>query len=682
MRILFTSPVLEHPPAGGSQLRVENSIKALSQLCEMDIISRCPPSVTGGDAAQQFYRGYCTEFHVAPSARRLSANHYKRKLQRLMSLALGNRAIRQDVAYLLEHIDRRNISVVWFGYGNISFPLIRAIRRARPNLTLICDTDSVWSRFILRELPYASGLRRVFLRWAGARKEREEKSWVNLCDITTAVSEVDAEYYRSLTNDPSRVRVFSNVIDVDNYKNPPPAAANLKHPSIYLAGVYGRYQSPMDVAARWMLDEVLPLTRAQVPEVHFYLVGTASDLMYGHLKDPNITVTGKLPSVLGYLCHVDVALVPLKFESGTRYKILEAGACYTPLVSTTLGAEGLPVIDGEHLLIADTPQEFADAIVRLLRDKPFADKLARNCHALVTANYSIDTLKREATAILRTFGPHEISDEPPYPKVAEPVTANLEQARYWNDVAAKIQTSSAEDKALVGYHSPYDTYVRQVSVGLLDKFTKPITEKNCIAELGSGTGLNLRHFSRLNPAKLMAFDCSEQLLSLAQANLADLSNVTYVQTGANDLPVPQDTAIDLLFTVTVLQHIVEPALYASVVASMKNSGSRYIMLLEDTMRKTKPRSDHYIQRSPEEYIAAFAGEQYSLVASGFVSLSWAHRFFGGINRLFGLYRKQEGAALPRSGYLLARMVLPLVAPLDRILPGPFGMSALVFERKA
>jgi glycosyltransferase involved in cell wall biosynthesis len=402
MRILFTSPVLEHPPAGGSQLRVENSIKALSQLCEMDIISRCPPSVAGGEVAERFYRGYCTEFYVAPSVRMLSANRYKRKLQRLMGM-LGDQAIRLDVAYMLEHIDRRNISVIWFGYGNISFPLIRTIKKHRPNLIVICDTDSVWSRFILRELPYAKGLRRLYIRWAGARKEREEKAWVNLCALTTAVSEIDAQYYRSLTDNPSRVRVFSNVLDVDYYANPPAPTADLKHPSIYLAGTFGRYSSPMDVAARWMLNEVLPLVRQAIPHVHFYLVGKDSDRMFGHIDDPHITVTGKLPSVLPYLCHVDVAVVPLKFESGTRFKILEAGACHIPLVSTTLGAEGIPVLDRQHLMIADTPQEFADAIIRLLREPDFARELAENCRQLVEQHYSITTLKKEAESILQTI---------------------------------------------------------------------------------------------------------------------------------------------------------------------------------------------------------------------------------------------------------------------------------------
>lgn len=400
MKILFTSPILEHPPAGGPQLRIENSIKALSALCELDIISRSAPSIAGD--ADTFYKQYCTEFHIAPFTQTLSSNRYIRKAQRILG-ALTKRDIKREAAFILDHIDRRGITIIWFGYGNISFPLIRHIKQQRPALKIICDTDSVWSRFVLRELPYAKGLRRLYVSWSGKRKEREEKAWVDACDITTAVSEVDANYYRSIAKDPSRIHIFSNVIDLATYANPPAAPADFKHPSIYLAGTFGHYHSPMDTAARWFIEGVLPLVRQEIPNVHFYIVGRESDRMFGHLNDPNITVTGKLPSVLPYLCNTDVALVPLKFESGTRFKILEAGACHVPLVSTTLGAEGIPVIDQQHLLIADTEQEFANAIIRLLRDPAYAKQLAKNCHDLVEQHYSVAWLKQEATSILETL---------------------------------------------------------------------------------------------------------------------------------------------------------------------------------------------------------------------------------------------------------------------------------------
>jgi len=400
MKVLFTSVFLEHPAAGGPQLKIENAIKALSRVCEIDIISREPELVDETGEAAQFFKEFCTEFHVVPRIKqKRSGNRYFRKLKSIFD-QIFDLENSKDASFILEHIDRRNIDILWFGYGNISFPLIKKIKSMRPNLKVVCDTDSVWSRFVLRELPYAKGFRKLRIFLSGRKKEDEEREWVNLCEATTAVSEVDAKYYRSIATDKTRVHIFSNVIDIDSYKNAPPPPDNFKSPSIYLAGSFGHYHSPMDAAARWVLSDILPLVRKAVPDVHFYIIGRNSDIRFGHVGDSAVTVTGKVETVLPYLCNTDVALVPLKFESGTRFKILEAGACKVPLVSTVLGAEGIPVKHGEHILLADESEEFANAIIRLLGDKKFASTLAENCFQLVHDRFSVEALAVEAKQIL------------------------------------------------------------------------------------------------------------------------------------------------------------------------------------------------------------------------------------------------------------------------------------------
>jgi polysaccharide biosynthesis protein PslH len=400
MRILFTTPILEHPAAGGPQLRIENSIKALSKVCELDIIYRCFGSSEAVKTTSEYFRKFASEYHL------LSSINFDGFLYRWLLLAekVLNRFFdirtAKHAEYILRHVDRRQIDILWFGYGNISYPLIKCIKTQRPDLKVVCDTDSVWSRFVLRELPYATGLRKLWIWYKGQKKEAEERAWVNLCEVTTAVSAVDAEYYRGIAEDPSRIQLFSNVIDVESYEHYPPPPIGFKSPSIYLAGTFGHYNSPMDAAARWMLEDVFPKVLKAHPNVHFYIVGRNSELGFGHLNGSNVSVTGRLESVLPYLCNTDVALVPLKFESGTRFKILEAGACKIPLVSTTLGAEGIPVVNEEHLLIADEPKDFANAIVTLLDDKLLASKLALNCHNLVVENFSVESLAVEAKQIL------------------------------------------------------------------------------------------------------------------------------------------------------------------------------------------------------------------------------------------------------------------------------------------
>jgi glycosyltransferase involved in cell wall biosynthesis len=396
VKVLFTTPILEYPAAGGPQLRIENSIKVLSRVSELDIIHRASyltnETVRTDEYFSKYAKNYLTLYDYNQSG-------FTRLVQRILRRFFVQKKIKH-FQEIISHIKINKIEVVWFGYGNISYPLIAAIKAEIPTIKIVCDTDSVWSRFILRELPFAIDSRKRKIELAGKQKEEEEKAWVGLCEVTTAVSEIDAEYYRSIAIDPGRIHLFSNVVDIDNYKYIPDAPDNFIKPCIFLAGSYGP-NSAMNMASKWILDEVLPILHKNFPDLHFYLVGRNSDREFANRAGPNITVTGKLESVLPYLCHANIALVPLKFESGTRFKILEAGACRIPLVSTTLGAEGIPIVDGRHILIADEPDKFACAITKILTDQSFGNFLAENCFQLVNTNYSLTSLASEAESILK-----------------------------------------------------------------------------------------------------------------------------------------------------------------------------------------------------------------------------------------------------------------------------------------
>jgi len=410
VNILFTTPVLEHPPAGGPSLRIENTIKALScETTSLCIVSRVNQAWIGGPVAEAFYAARSNRFGYAPSCRNYSTNRYVRKAQRVIGEFRGSDAS-QDARYLLECVDNWKIDIVWFGFGNISYPLIRELRSLRSGLKLVCDTDSVWSRFLLRELPYTDNpVRKRFVLQRGRQKEKEERLWVELCNVTTGVSDVDCQYYRSLSAN-ATVFKFSNVIDIDDYDGSPSEEfPDFHRPCILFPGTFGRYNSPSDRAARWILDDVLPRVRQRIPDVHFYIVGAGSDRTLSHRRSNHVTVTGKVQSMLPYLGHSDVVVVPLQFESGTRFKILEAAACRVPIVSTTLGAEGLPLKHEEHLLLANTPQAFADAVCRLITDRPFALQLAGACRRVVVQGFTLENLKREAREILHFLARDTVS---------------------------------------------------------------------------------------------------------------------------------------------------------------------------------------------------------------------------------------------------------------------------------
>lgn len=402
MKILFTTPILEHPAGGGPQLRIENSIKALSRIAEIDIVYRVARWDASIDETEQFYREYCCEYVTLIDYPNWADESGFTKLLLRVGGVLLRGAVKRQARQIVRHAQRRGIDIFWFGFGNISFPLIKAVRQLMPSGKIVCDTDSVWSRFVLRGLPYSRGFHKLRVLLVGKLKEMEERALVDVSDVTTAVSEVDAEYYRGLTRDATKIHLFSNVIDIHSYQNSAEKFVRIRRPALYLAGSFGP-RSPMNIAAEWMLRDVLPRVLRRYPSAHFYIVGRNSDREFGHLQDNNVTVTGRVPSVLPYLRHADVAVVPLKFESGTRFKLLEAGACKVPVVSTTLGAEGIPVGNERDVLIADDAETFACAIVRLLDDRELACRLAERCFQLVESCYSVEALTREAVEIIQSF---------------------------------------------------------------------------------------------------------------------------------------------------------------------------------------------------------------------------------------------------------------------------------------
>lgn len=406
MKILYTTPVLEHPPVGGPQLRIENSIKALSQVGELHIISQVDREHIGGQVAEDFYKNLCHFFKYSPKAR--VNNHFPLK-RSIMGLALRvvAKVLREavtrfevDALKIAQYAKENNIDVIWFGYGNISYPLMKKIKKLNPELKLICDTDSVWSRFVLREIPFEKNVeKRKLMLKKGLNKIEEEVDWVDFCDITTAVSLVDLEYYKSITPFPEKIKLFSNVIDLNNYSIKMPVPVNFKTPSIYLAGSFGK-DSAMDKAARWVINDIFPILASRNPNLYFYIIGNGSKETLSDIKHERIIITGRLDSVLPYLCNTSIALVPLMFESGTRFKIMEAAACEVPIVSTTLGAEGIPVVHNKNILIADTSAEFVDAVERIINEPSFGKKLALNCKELILEHNSVQSLQKEAQQIL------------------------------------------------------------------------------------------------------------------------------------------------------------------------------------------------------------------------------------------------------------------------------------------
>jgi sugar transferase (PEP-CTERM/EpsH1 system associated) len=145
---------------------------------------------------------------------------------------------------------------------------------------------------------------------------------------------------------------------------------------------------PNEDAMQFFCREILPLLRAEEPGVTLSIVGRAPTPAVKRLAEEHgVQVTGRVDDVRPYMKEAAVYIVPLRIGGGTRLKIFEAMAMGKAVVSTTVGAEGLPVIDGEHVMLADEPHTFARAVVDLLRDDAQRARLEAAARALVVEQF-------------------------------------------------------------------------------------------------------------------------------------------------------------------------------------------------------------------------------------------------------------------------------------------------------
>jgi glycosyltransferase involved in cell wall biosynthesis len=180
--------------------------------------------------------------------------------------------------------------------------------------------------------------------------------------------------------------VISDYDEIFSARGTGPTAA----PTIVFPAQFG--YPPNRRGADWLLSEIAPAIRLRVPGVTFAMPGRdPSPHMMEAAAAGEALVPGVVPSMLPFLANADLMVVPLREGSGTRLKILEAFASGIPLISTAKGVEGLNVIAGEHYLQAETPDEFANAVVTLAKGT-VVDTFRRNGRSFVEAGFSEDAV--------------------------------------------------------------------------------------------------------------------------------------------------------------------------------------------------------------------------------------------------------------------------------------------------
>lgn len=275
------------------------------------------------------------------------------------------------------------------------------IRGAQSRPLIICDWHNIESELMSRYGEREGNLlRRSYARRTARLMRNFEQRALGEFDAHVTVSERDAERLRKL-NSEARIFVIENGVDAAHYSDEQLEQAHrprlTQHESndsqnrIVFVGSMD-YHANIDGAVSFS-REVWPRLREPKPDLTFTIVGRDPSPEVRELESlPGIEVTGTVDDVRPYYREAIAAIVPLKVGGGSRLKILEAMAAGVPVISTTLGAEGLEVADDKNILIADTDEEMVEAIMRLIEQPEQRKQLSDAGRAVVSNRYDWTTI--------------------------------------------------------------------------------------------------------------------------------------------------------------------------------------------------------------------------------------------------------------------------------------------------
>jgi sugar transferase (PEP-CTERM/EpsH1 system associated) len=360
MKLLWVYSDFLHPTNRGGQIRTLETLKCLHRRHEVHYAGLWNPNFPEGPARAKEYASY-----VYPVRRTVTE---KTSPAFLLQLAKGlvtdmpvavfrhrNEEMRATVDRLLREHSFDHV-VCDFLSSAPHFSDLSGAVLFQHNVEAM-----IWNRHV--EHAGSPWRRSYFRRQARLMLEYERQVCQSVKNVI-AVSEADAARMRELYG-VQRVAAVPTGVDVAYFQ---PAAE--AQPATDLVFVGSMDWMPNIDGAVWFVNEVLPLIRRKMPDCSLAVVGRTPGREVTELaeRDPGIRITGTVADVRPWLWESKVSIVPLRIGGGTRLKIYEAMAARTPVVSTTVGAEGLDISPGENILIADEPGAFAEACVRLLGD--------------------------------------------------------------------------------------------------------------------------------------------------------------------------------------------------------------------------------------------------------------------------------------------------------------------------
>lgn len=384
MRILWLKTELLHPVDRGGRIRTYSMLRAIARRHHVTYAA-LDDGRSAPDALRlaSEYAAEVVTFPFASPPRR--SGRFLFNVLRNAATPLPFSAWRFRSQAMLQYVsaaaNRRAFDVI---VADFLFPTVNL--PSSPALPVVLFQHNVESIIWQRLAATSTGPARAYYAMQYRRMLRYEGYQCRKADLVVAVSEEDATTIRRQYG-VERVGVVPTGVDTDYFV---PGASATGRNVVFLGAMDWL---PNEDAAAFLLDQILPLLRQQVPDATLTIVGRnpSDSLRRRASAEQGVTLTGTVPDVRPYLASAAAFVVPLRVGGGTRLKIFEGMAMGLPVVSTTIGAEGLPVRHGQDILIADDAPGLASSLAGVLLDRAAAGRLGADAAALVRREFSWDS---------------------------------------------------------------------------------------------------------------------------------------------------------------------------------------------------------------------------------------------------------------------------------------------------
>lgn len=241
-------------------------------------------------------------------------------------------------------------------------------------------------------------LRRQYLQLLARRLEAYEKRVIHQVDGLAAITPLDEQYFLSLGFKGPATVIPVGMPDLELPDPlPEPEAASVFH----LGSMDWR---PNQEGIKWFLQQVWPKVISRMPGLRFYLAGKRMPPSFHRFASESVRVIGEVPDAIAFTLSKNVMVVPLLSGGGMRVKIIEGMAAARPIVSTGIGAEGIPCRHGEHLFLADGPDQMAKWILHCFEEPESAAQVARQAREFAAGHFRTDHIIKKLIKFYRDIG--------------------------------------------------------------------------------------------------------------------------------------------------------------------------------------------------------------------------------------------------------------------------------------